>query len=134
MLSRYLCSGFGRFLLHISMVKESSRTRSRAVKRLQPYNRSPSRRSRDERDAGDERGESSRASAHRHCRSRSYSRSLPVLRTGPKSFFRKKTTPSLNGFRASWRARNHTRISSLVQRIPSFVLPGTRGSTFSIEM
>lgn len=43
------------------MAKERSHTRSCAVKRLQPYNCSPSGHSRD---AGEERGESSHASAH----------------------------------------------------------------------
>ena len=61
----FLHSGFGRFfLLDNSMAKESSRTRSHAVKRLQPYNRSPSGRSRDGRDAGAEHGDSSRDSVH----------------------------------------------------------------------
>ena len=57
------------------MAKESSRTKSRAVKRLQPYNRSPSGRPRDARDAGAERGDSSRDSVRRHSRSRSHSHS-----------------------------------------------------------
>ena len=55
------------------MAKERSHTRSRAVKRLQPYNCSPRGHSRD---AGEERGESSHASAHHHSRSRSPSHTL----------------------------------------------------------
>ena len=57
---------FCRFFKYILMAKESSGTRSRAVKRSQPYKRSPSGRSRD---TGEKRGESSRASAHHHSRS-----------------------------------------------------------------